>query len=381
MRKIVLLLVCMFVVVHVNADNGMCKDRHCIAVVDAGSTGSRLHIYAYDTDSNHTPIQIKELWSKKIKPGIASIEAKPDVINNYLNDLFINVPESNMPVYFYATAGMRLLPHPKQEAHFKAIRRWFAAQQQWQLVNAKTITGEEEGLLGWLAVNYQLGTLHANAPDAPLVAVMDMGGASVQVVLPLESNEQEDNKNRLSVDIYGQHIVLFVHSFLGLGQTLLSEQFLNTASCFPNGYLLPSGLVGKGEARACEHEITKLVNKVHAVNRIIQPIVLKNPSKSWYVIGGLGSMVQDKPFTFDGNKFTGQALMEQADIEVCHRQWQDLYSQYPTNDFLYGYCMFPAYYYALMVDGYGLKPEQPINYMPAEKQGSDWSLGVVLHQQ
>ncbi|MCA0403440.1 MAG: hypothetical protein LCH30_06515 [Proteobacteria bacterium] len=52
-------------------------------------------------------------------------------------------------------------------------------------------------------------------------------------------------------------------------------------------------------------------------------------------------------------------------------------TQYPTDDYLYGYCLFSAYYYALMVDGYGIEPQKAISYMQPT-QSSDWTIGVVL---
>lgn len=51
---------------------------------------------------------------KKIKPGIATIEANQATMDAYLTTLFSGAPEENLEVYFYATAGMRLLPQPKQ---------------------------------------------------------------------------------------------------------------------------------------------------------------------------------------------------------------------------------------------------------------------------
>ena len=209
---------------------------------------------------------------------------------------------------------------------------------------------------------------------------MDMGGASVQVTFPVEHTEQLDPNDIVSVDISGRHLLLFVHSFLGLGQTVLSQQFLDIKSCFAVGYQLPSGLIGNGDASACQHEVSKLINNVHEVNHRIQPAIAKNmATNTWYAIGGVASIAGDMPFSFNNKQFTNQGLLDQADNKICHQSWQSLDAQYPNHDYLYGYCLFPAYFYALMVDGYGISPEQPINYIPSG-QGADWSLGVVLQR-
>ena len=377
MRRVFVLLICWFVVVNVNAGSVTCQERHCIAVVDAGSTGSRLHLYAYDLDTSNNPVQISELWSKKIKPGLASVEPNQHAIDAYLSILFESSPEQHMPVYFYATGGMRLLPHPTQQLYYQAVQQWFSAEAQWQLMDAKTISGNEEGVFGWLAVNYQLGAFKST--DKPLASVMDMGGASVQVTFPVQNVENIDHHDIVEIDIYGRHLVLFVHSFLGLGQSLLSHQFLNEESCFANGYQLPSGLLGKGDASSCRGSVSKLINTVHEVSSIVKPAIASNASNKWYAMDGVALLAENKPFSFENKQFTNQGLLEQADSQICHQEWQDVHAQYSSNNYLYGYCLFPAYYYALMVDGYGLHPDQSINFLP---QGQDlgWTLGVVLHK-
>ena len=377
MRRTILLILCWCVVGNVYAESADCSKRHCLAVVDAGSTGSRIHVFAYDLDGQQQPTKIDELQFKKITPGFASIAPNQEAINAYLNRLFENVTDQNIPLYFYATAGMRLQPPPKQQLYYQALQQWFASQTQWKLMESRTITGREEGVLGWLAINYKLGAF--GVAGKPLAGVIDIGGASVQITFPVQDVEKIDSHDLLNIDVGGRHIGLFVHSFLGLGQTVLTQQFLDVDSCFANGYTLPDDSPGKGDASSCQRNITQLINDVHAVSHIVKPVIARNTIGSWYAIGSVGQVLGDKPFSFDGNQFTSQGMLEQADSEVCHRQWQDLYTQYPNIESLYGYCLFSAYYYALMVDGYGLQPEQSINYTPPTEV-ADWSLGVVLHQ-
>ncbi|RUQ85154.1 multidrug DMT transporter permease [Legionella septentrionalis] len=355
-----------------------CQQHRCIAVVDAGSTGTRLHIYAFDVNEKNDPVNIKDIWSNKIKPGFATLNPDPETINTYLSSLFAPAPEQNLPVYFYATAGMRLLPQPKQQQYYQTLQQWFAAQPQWQLVESKTITGKAEGLYGWLAVNYQLGAL--SNPSQEAASVMDMGGASVQVVFPVQNDSVIDPSDIIEIDVYGRHMKLFVHSFLGLGQTVLSHQFLDASNCFANDYLLPNGTPAQGDAPTCKRDVSRLINTVHSVSRIVKPAVAANPGNTWYVIGGLAALAQDKPFQFQGNQLTNQSLLQQADNIICHQQWDALQTQYPNNEYIYGYCLFPSYYYALMVHGYGLSPSEPVRYL-ANSQNVDWTLGVVLHHQ
>lgn len=116
MFRVLIFLSCLVILTpNTIADTNPCEKHSCIAVIDAGSTGSRLHIYSYDTDDTNTPIHIEEIWNKKIKPGFASIQPNSVTIDAYLTMLLADAPIHNIPVYFYATAGMRLLPQSQQK--------------------------------------------------------------------------------------------------------------------------------------------------------------------------------------------------------------------------------------------------------------------------
>lgn len=359
------------------AQNNVCETQPCIAIVDAGSTGSRLHIYAYDLDESNSPVHVKEVWNKKIKPGFATIEANTATIDSYLTILFAGAPAHAIPTYFYATAGMRLLPKMKQKKYYDELNDWFSQHADWPLKEAKTITGNEEGLYDWLSVNYHLGTLTSSSSKP--VGVMDMGGASVQIAFPIAETSTLEERSQIKIDLYGQHYTIYVHSFLGLGQTEMSHQFLNSSSCFANHYPLPDGGEGVGNAFSCAQEVSSLMNHVHGVNTLVQPLLATNPIESWYSIGGIANLADSQLFHFEQSQFTNHELIQQADSQICQQQWDTLNNQFPNDDYVYQYCLFSAYYYALMVNSYGLLPEQKINYIPPE-QNIDWTIGVVLYK-
>jgi hypothetical protein len=353
-----------------------CNEHQCIAIIDAGSTGSRLHVFAYDLDVTNTPIGISEIWSKKVTPGFATIEVNQSTIDAYLTTLFSGAPTQNLPVYFYATAGMRLLPQVKQKSYYQKAQNWFNQQTTWQLIEAKTISGNDEAIYDWLAVNYHLGKL--KFPDVDPVGVMDIGGASVQIAFPIHQISEQNKNSQVTLNLYGQQIHLFIQSFLGLGQNEMAHQFLDTASCFSTNYPLSNGDSGKGDAVKCAQEASLLINQIHNVQNEVQPILATYRISSWYVIGGLSYLAESKPFQFQNNQLTNQDLLEQANKLVCQQPWESLSNQFPNNEFVESYCLLPAYYYALMVDGYGFSEKQIVNYIPSSKN-VDWAIGVVLH--
>ncbi len=357
------------------AASAPCKTNNCIAIIDAGSTGSRLHIYTYDKNSNNTLGTIKELWNKKITPGIATIDSSPATIDSYLNNLLADAPIKELPLYFYATGGMRLLSHNKQQEYYKELKHWFNAQNEWSLNNAKTITGDEEGLYDWLAVNYRLGTFNQEKKEA--IGVMDMGGASVQIVFPVRQSELLSTENTTHITINNQEYNLYIHSFLGLGQTEIARPFINTNPCFSEHYPLPNGSEGEGDAYACAQQVASLINQNNKVSTLIQPLLAANPVDSWYSIGGIAYLADNSLFHFSNAQFSNQELLQQANNQICHQQWDILSQQFPNDASLAKYCFFSAYYYALMVDGYGLHSEQVIHYIPP-KDNVDWTSGVAL---
>ena len=345
-----------------------------VGVVDVGSTGSRLHVYTYDC--KHKEKDIHEVWAKRITPGFASISSKQPAIDNYLNQLFFDAPK-NIPIYFYATAGMRLLSYDEQKTYYNAVYDWFE-HSDWSLIEAKTITGRDEGVFAWLAVNRERKNLSKNNDED--IGVMDMGGASVQIVMLARSSEGKNPDDLVHVEFEDQEVTLFVHSFLGLGGTLVSQQFLNNPACFPEGYPLPDGSMGHGDAIHCEEAVSQLVNNVHAVNRVVQPALSFEKPKKWYVLGGLAYLLKKEPFRHEGISATNEWLLQQANQAVCQRVWPDLHLDYPDNEGLSISCLMASYYHALMNKGYGLHSKELLYLTASSHAETDWTLGVVLHQ-
>lgn len=372
MKYALFLFLCFCSSLGLSASND-CENNTCVGIIDVGSTGSRLHIYHFQFDKTHTPIDITEIGSKNIKPGFASIKNDQESVNAYLNSLFTDIHYQDIPVYFYATAGMRLLPQSKQKSYYQAVHNWFAGHPQWKLAAAKTISGNEEALFGWLAVNYHLGTLQNDNP----VGMLDIGGASVQIAFEVKNPNPSIAKFN-SFTLYDKNYTVFTQSFLGLGQNEMTHQLLDSSVCFANQYPLPDGQSGNGNAFECEADIARLINSVHKTNMIVQPILAVNPVNTWYAIGGISYLAESKPFQFSEHMLSNNEFLNQANNLACQSSWDDLTRQYPNNDYIDTYCLLPSFYYALMVDGYGLSANEKIHVVPS-KENLDWTLGVVLH--
>ena len=77
-----------------------CTIHHCIGVIDAGSTGTRFHVYSFDKNSLNTPVKIREIWFNMVDKGLSTIDADKEKINPFLDELLTNSKEKNYPIYF-----------------------------------------------------------------------------------------------------------------------------------------------------------------------------------------------------------------------------------------------------------------------------------------
>merc|ERR1719502_781810 len=92
----------------------------------------------------------------------------------------------DVPVMVFATAGMRLVEQTKAQALYEGLRAGLLTSDfpfDRDAFVAKTITGREEGVYGFVAANYLSEHIGADllVKNAELMGVMDLGGSSTQI--------------------------------------------------------------------------------------------------------------------------------------------------------------------------------------------------------
>ncbi|KAI9594033.1 nucleoside phosphatase GDA1/CD39 [Syncephalis fuscata] len=236
-------------------------------IIDAGSSGSRIHAYYWKKSSKRShynqvlPLMYKdknEQISFKIAPGLSSIE--PDNVAQYLKPLIdqttsiFKKSSKTIPIVLKATAGLRLLPKNKQQALLGATSKYFSDKKQVPFrfnhkYGAQIITGNDEGLYGWLTVNILKNrTLSHSLPTA---LVLDLGNASTQVTY---ETPQAPLKEGYVAKISDIKYNLYSHSYLGLGGNAASvtyTQALLKASNTTGPVEDPCGL--KGDLRSVKN--------------------------------------------------------------------------------------------------------------------------------
>lgn len=234
-------------------------------MIDAGSTGSRLHVYEYeprvlqrDGDDIQGVLSGTKLsfpgteshWTEKMHPGLSSFahhsdDELPTVIANYLEPLISFAKNvliskeneySSFPIYLGATGAMRLL-HPKHRTRIiTTVQSLFANKTFCPFWSSneriRILSGEEEAAYGWATINILMGTLlKESRGKGPVVnprlthGALDMGGVSTQIAFYESQEDILSDLFNLHIG-QGKHWNLYTHSFLSFGVHAAKERFV-----------------------------------------------------------------------------------------------------------------------------------------------------------
>lgn len=189
----------------------------------------------------------KDIYSRT---GISTFAEDPEDLPAYLRPLLSHaqdhIPPSlhaDTPLFLLATAGMRLLSPEQQAAILLETCHFFVHHSHFKLdvpgdsgpcgSSVRIITGEEEGLFGWIAVNYLMdGFTGSHNPTT--YGFLDMGGASTQIAFEPSAAHQRDAKSLVDVSLRllnGEEIShkVFVTTWLGYGTNQARERYVGQA--------------------------------------------------------------------------------------------------------------------------------------------------------
>lgn len=192
-------------------------------VFDAGSTGSRVHVYRFAANPEGA-VLLDELF-EQLKPGLSAHAEDPagaaDSLQPLLDAALGRVPatdRSSTVVTLRATAGLRMLPGGQADAILAEVRNKLRTSGfKFEDANVSILDGADEGAYGWVAVNYLLGNMGKSVDGT--VGVTDLGGGSVQVVYALSDEDAKGAPEGYVKDIRGggRTYKVYQHSYLGYG--------------------------------------------------------------------------------------------------------------------------------------------------------------------
>ncbi|XP_053365849.1 ectonucleoside triphosphate diphosphohydrolase 6 [Clarias gariepinus] len=192
---------------------------------DAGSTGTRIHVFQFQLEPNGAPKLGSEKF-KALKPGLSAYADDPEKCKSGLLELLEVAKEtippaqwSSTPLALRATAGLRLLPGEKASHLLNKVKEVFDASLFPQRADSVSIMdGTDEGVSAWITVNFLLGGLQGS--EVPTVGMLDLGGGSTQITF---SPQDEKTIQTSPIDyvtsfqMFNTSRTLYSHSYLGLG--------------------------------------------------------------------------------------------------------------------------------------------------------------------
>lgn len=208
-------------------------NHHYGIIFDAGSSHTDVAVYRWSSQyKDHGTARTKEIAFKNCSDkGISSFDTDPEAAGAMISECIEKVvlkalPHKDVkktPIYFGATAGMRLLCERNNnscDAILDSVRHSFNKFTFRQVPNrVKVLTGKEEATFGWITANLLNGALNQTMPvfnNSHLAGALDMGGGSAEIsFLPETSNVPE--KYQSDINLYGVDYSLYSQSYLCFG--------------------------------------------------------------------------------------------------------------------------------------------------------------------
>lgn len=196
--------------------------------IDAGSTGSRIHVYKFHNCGPSPQLEYETF--KMLKPGLSSFKEDPTAAAASLDPLMEEairvVPESLWgcsPVEVKATAGLRLLGDKQSTAILEEVRNHLESKYKFPVPAGavEIMEGKDEGVYAWITANYLLGKIGEGVKSTDTLAVMDLGGASTQIVFEPDFTKSNDDfhegDHKYELKFMGKDHILYQHSYLNYG--------------------------------------------------------------------------------------------------------------------------------------------------------------------
>lgn len=187
------------------------------AVIDAGSTGTRVLAWEFHKSYLNGRLVLDDELFKQLKPGLSSLtpEKSAEQIKELLSEAKKFIPEeywASTPLALKATAGLRLLGASQSEDILNAIREVFATSGfSVNEHSVEIMDGTDEGIFSWFTVNYLSGLL----PSRNTVAALDLGGGSTQVTYEFNELQPSYKEYIHAVPVFDSEVNVFTNSYLG----------------------------------------------------------------------------------------------------------------------------------------------------------------------
>lgn len=222
-------------------------------MIDAGSGGSRLHVYQWSPrifDIIPPPLSFpssNEKWTGRMAPGVATFSTDLAGIRGHLYPLIDFAKSvlseyeeiySSFPIFFKATGGMRELSYFDRERVLKQVRLLLSDKTfnpfYFRDDFARVISGEEEAIYSWCASNFLFGNLLTSSSGTGAVVspinntygTLDLGGSSTQIAFFAPDQDIMEGLFKLQIGAQ-KHWNVYAKSFLQFGINSARRRFFD----------------------------------------------------------------------------------------------------------------------------------------------------------
>ncbi|KAK2854839.1 hypothetical protein Q7C36_006708 [Tachysurus vachellii] len=402
-------------------------------VLDAGSSRTTVYLYQWPAEKeNNTGVVTQTTKCQVEGPGISDMtEDAWNSLRNCMEEIKKVIPlnqHKSTAIFLGATAGMRLLKQKNEEQSNDVLQAMdkYLRSLPFDFHNASIISGQEEGLYGWITVNYLMGNFlekniwnaWVHPHGAQTVGSLDLGGASTQIAFTAPSDATGTDLIRIS--LYGYEYNVYTHSFLCYGKNEAEKKVLAELvkmssdwsrinhPCYPLGF--SNSMLGKDIFGS---ECTKLsIPSRYAPEKSFTFIGQSDPSKCKSIVKRIFDLksctrkencsfngVYQPPVTGDfmayaGFYYTAGTLnlkgsnsLEKFNSTMwsfCSMDWPTLKKNYNiTEKHLKSYCYSANYVHTILADGYKFNAGnwETLDFQKeVNKTSIAWSLGYMLAQ-
>lgn len=401
-------------------------------VFDAGSSHTSLYVYQWPAHKENDTGIVSQIHVCEVQgSGISSYADNPaqagEALKPCMDEVLKMIPSkqhAETRTLLGATAGMRLLRlqnETKTQYIFDEISKTLS-QYPVKFLGARILDGKDEGSLGWVTVNYLLGSFirysyiqsWINSQQSQMFGAMDLGGASTQMSFQPSGNI-EDKSTEMNFRLYGDDYTIYTHSYLCYGQDQAMKQMLAHLiekhvsgnvqhPCYPKGYSTNVSLSsvynspcvnsssvnieanvtveGIGDSSQCRLLVSEIFNfsacnnTTCSFNGVYQPPVYGE----FYAFSAFY-------YTFNFLNLTCGLSLSEANSSIwqyCTREWTELSTNFPSENpkRLLEYCSSAMYILTLLLDGYKFTSTTWNNIHFAKQAGNadvGWTLGYMLN--
>ncbi|KAI0241901.1 Ectonucleoside triphosphate diphosphohydrolase 5 [Lamellibrachia satsuma] len=211
-------------------------------IFDAGSTGSRIHVFKFQPAKPGKPHKLVDDLFIQVKPGLSAYKKDPKKAADSLIDMLdrakLYIPPSHWkttPMALKATAGLRALPGKAANDILAEVYQLFLKYPfKTNKDSVQIMEGNDEGIFSWVTVNFLTEHTEQSTSRSILVSifegdlgssdrmlgVLDLGGGSTQIsFIPKHNSTLTSTPSEFftKLNLFGKSFQLYTHSYFGLG--------------------------------------------------------------------------------------------------------------------------------------------------------------------